>query len=120
MLFTKMKVCAILRMMHITGMGKPAGLTERTTQRIENHKVEPSIHALNKIGEVLNCNLNEHKRKDMTKKQRRLNIFLIAISILIVLEFLMGWLTWEVHWWVLAAWFFPLLGGVSIPYFKKK
>ena len=56
----------------------------------------------------------------MTKKQRRLNIFLIAISILIVLEFFIGWLTWENDWWVLAAWFFPLLGGVSIPYFKKK
>ena len=113
MLFTK-------RMMHITGMGKPVGLTERTIQRIENHEVEPSKYALNKIGEVLNCNLNEQKRKDMTKKQRRLNIFLIAISILIVLEFFIGWLTWENDWWVLAAWFFPLLGGVSIPYFKKK
>ena len=113
MLFTK-------RMMHITGMGKPVGLIERTIQRIENHEVEPSKHALNKIGEVLNCNLNEQKRKDMTKKQRRLNIFLIAISILIVLEFFIGWLTWENDWWVLAAWFFPLLGGVSIPYFKKK
>ena len=120
MLFTKLKVCTTLRMMHITGMGKPGGLTERTIQRIENHEAEPSKHALNKIGEVLNCNLNEQKRKDMTKKQRRLNIFLIAISILIVLEFLMGWLTWEHHWWVLVAWFFPLLGGVSIPYFKKK
>ena len=60
------------------------------------------------------------KQKGMTKKQRRLNIFLIAISVLIVLEFFIGWLTWENDWWVLAAWFFPLLGGVSFPYFKKK
>ena len=93
---------------------------ENTIQRIENHGAVPSKHGLNKLGEVLNCNLNEQKRKDMTKKQRRLNIFLIAISILIVLEFFIGWLTWENDWWVLAAWFFPLLGGVSIPYFKKK
>ena len=44
------------RMMHITGMGKPTGLTEKTIQRIENHEVEPSKYALNKIGEVVNCN----------------------------------------------------------------
>jgi len=36
------------RMMHITGMGKPVGLTERTIQRIENHEVEPSKYALKK------------------------------------------------------------------------
>jgi len=101
-------------------LSEKTGLTERTIQRIENHEVEPSKHSLNKIGEVLNYNLNEQKRKDITKKQRRLNIFLIATSVLIVLEFFIGWLSWENDWWVLAAWFFPLLGGVSIPYFKKK
>ena len=71
------------------------------------------------MGEVLDHNLNELKSKDMTKKQKALNIFLVGISILIVVEFLIGWLTWEQHWWVLISWFFPLFGGVSIPYFKK-
>ena len=71
------------------------------------------------MGEVLDHNLNELKRKDMTKKQNALNIFLAAISTLIVVEFLIGWLTWEQHWWVLISWFFPLFGGLSIPYFKK-
>jgi len=56
----------------------------------------------------------------MAKKQRILNLILFAISVLIAIEFFIGWLTWEADWWVLAAWFFPLLGGVSIPYFKKK
>ena len=100
--------------------GEASRINRENNSKNRKPQSRTTIHALNKIGEVLNCNLNEQKRKDMTKKQRRLNIFLIAISILIVLEFLMGWLTWEHHWWVLAAWFFPLLGGVSIPYFKKK
>ena len=100
-------------------LAEKTGLTERTIQRIENHEVEPSKHSLKKMGEVLDHNLNELKRKDMTKKQNALNIFLAAISTLIVVEFLIGWLTWEQHWWVIFSWFFPLLGGVSIPYFKK-
>ena len=100
-------------------LAEKTGLTERTIQRIENHEVEPSKHSLKKMGEVLDHNLNELKRKDMTKKQNALNIFLAAISTLIVVEFLIGWLTWEQHWWVLISWFFPLFGGVSIPYFKK-
>ena len=95
-------------------------LTERTIQRIENHEVEPSKHSLKKIGNVLNHNLIEQKFNDMTKKQRLLNIFIISISILIVVEFLIGWLTCEEHWWVLISWFFPILGGVSIPYYKKR
>ena len=64
--------------------------------------------------------LTKKKFNDMTKKQRLLNIFIISISILIVVEFLIGWLTWEEHWWVLISWFFPILGGVSIPYYKKR
>jgi transcriptional regulator with XRE-family HTH domain len=101
-------------------LSEKTGLTERTIQRIENHEVEPSKHSLKKIGEVLDCNLNEQKLNDMTKNQRILNLILFAISVLIAIEFFIGWLTWEADWWVLAAWFFPLLGGVSIPYFKKK
>ena len=100
-------------------LSEKTGLTERTIQRIENHEVEPSKHSLKKMGEVLGHNLNELKCKDMTKKQKALNIFLVGISILIVVEFLIGWLTWEQHWWVIFSWFFPLFGGVSIPYFKK-
>ena len=101
-------------------LSERTGLTERTIQRIENHEVEPSKHSLKKMGEVLGHNLNEQKLNDMTKKQRLLNIFIISISILIVVEFIIGWLTWEEHWWVLISWFFPILGGVSIPYFKKE
>ena len=101
-------------------LSERTGLTERTIQRIENHEVEPSKHSLKKIGNVLNHNLIEQKFNDMTKKQRLLNIFIISISILIVVEFLIGWLTWEEHWWVLISWFFPILGGVSIPYYKKQ
>ena len=101
-------------------LSERTGLTERTIQRIENHEVEPSKHSLKKIGNVLNHNLIEQKFDDMTKKQRLLNIFIISISILIVVEFFIGWLTWDEHWWVLIGWFFPILGGVSIPYYKKR
>lgn len=101
-------------------LSEKTGLTERTIQRIENHEVEPSKHSLIKISDVLNYNFNEKKFNDMTKKQRLLNLFIISISILIVVEFLIGWLTWEEHWWVLISWFFPILGGVSIPYYKKQ
>ena len=95
-------------------------LTERTIQRIENHEVEPLKYSLKKIGEVLGHNLNEQKLNNMTKKQRLLNIFIISISILIVVEFIIGWLTWEEHWWVLIGISIPILGGVSIPYYKKE
>ena len=101
-------------------LSERTGLTERTIQRIENHEVEPSKHSLKKMGEVLGHNLNEQKLNNMTKKQSLLNIFIISISILIVVEFIIGWLTWEEHWWVLISWFFPILGGVSIPYYKKE
>ena len=101
-------------------LSERTGLTERTIQRIENHEVEPSKHSLKEIGNVLNYNLIEQKFDDMTKKQRLLNIFIISISILIVVEFFIGWLTWDEHWWVLISWFFPILGGVSIPYYKKR
>ena len=101
-------------------LSERTGLTERTIQRIENHEVEPSKHSLKKMGEVLGHNLNEQKLNNMTKKQRLLNIFIISISILIVVEFIIGWLTWEEHWWVLIGWSIPILGGVSIPYYKKE
>mgnify|MGYP001823366066 CR=1 FL=1 len=117
---TKIKALRIKEGLTQIELSEKTGLTERTIQRIENHEVEPSKHSLKKIGDVLNQNLNEQKISIMTKKQRLLNLFLISISILIVVEFLIGWLTWQEHWWVLICWFFPLLGGVSIPYYKRR
>lgn len=51
----------------------------------------------------------------MEKKQRILNFVLVGISLFIIVEFLFGILNWHEHWWILMAWFAPLLGG--IPYF---
>ena len=101
-------------------LSEKTGLTERTIQRIENHEVEPSKHSLQKIGEVLNHNFNELKLRKMKKNQRLLRIILWTVSLLIALEFLLGVLTWENHWWVVLAWAFPLFGGISIPYYKRK
>ena len=55
------------------------GLTQRTIQRIENHKVEPSEYSLNQIGEVFKVNLNKMKLDEKNKKQKWLNIFLVSI-----------------------------------------
>jgi len=100
-------------------LAEKTGLTERTIQRIENHEVEPSKYSLKKIGEILNQNLNEQKQITMKKNQRILTFILIGISLFIILEFLFGILNWNEHWWVLICWFFPLLGGVIIPYYRK-
>jgi hypothetical protein len=55
----------------------------------------------------------------MKKKQRILRLSILGISLLIAILFLTGEFTLSTHWWVLVAWFFPVLGGVSIPYFKR-
>ena len=117
---TQIKQLRIAKGLTQMELSEQTGLTERTIQRIENHEVEPSKHSLGKIGDVLGQNLNQTKLQMMTKQQRLLHVFLIAISVLIVVEFLIGWLTWEDHWWVLISWLFPLLGGISIPYPKKQ
>ena len=101
-------------------LSEKSGLTERTIQRIENHEVEPSKHSLKKIGDVLNQNLNEQKLINMKKKQRVLNFILLGVSLLIIIEFLLGILRWNEHWWILLCWFFPLLGGITISYYRKK
>ena len=108
---TQIKQLRIAKGLTQMELSEQTGLTERTIQRIENHEVEPSKHSLGKIGDVLGQNLNQTKLQMMTKKQRLLNASLIAISVLIVVEFLIGWLTWEDHWWVLISWFFSGIGG---------
>lgn len=117
---TQIKQLRIAKGLTQMELSEQTGLTERTIQRIENHEVEPSKHSLGKIGTVLGQNLNQTKLQMMTIKQRLLNVFLMAISVLIIVEFLIGWLTWEDHWWVLISWVFPVLGGISIQYPKKQ
>ncbi len=43
--------------------------------------------------------------------QRALNILVITVSCFMLGGFTFGALNWSDHWWVLAAWFMPLLGG---------
>lgn len=52
-----------------------------------------------------------------TKKQNILKLVVLAISILIVVEFFIGVFNWNTHWWIPTAWFLPLLGGMY--YFKE-
>ena len=117
---TKIKELRIKEGFTQVQLSQKAGLTERTIQRIENHDVEPSKHSLKKIGEVLNYNFNEQKLNDMRKKHKILNVFLWGISLLIAAEFLLGVFNWNEHWWVIVGWFIPILGGISIPYYKRK
>lgn len=79
-----------------------------------------SIFPQNVIDYYWIIRLHIQKNSNNEKKQRLLNIFIISISILIVVEFIIGWLTWEEHWWVLIGISIPILGGVSIPYYKKE
>jgi hypothetical protein len=59
------------------------------------------------------------KLDEKNKKQKWLNIFLVSISLLIIFNFAVGWFTWQEHWYVLPAWFFPILAGVAFPILKK-
>ncbi len=54
----------------------------------------------------------------MKKQQKILNYTVLGISILILMEFLLGVLNWNEHWWILLAWFLPLFGGMYV--FKNK
>ncbi|NRB59644.1 MAG: hypothetical protein HRU50_06820 [Winogradskyella sp.] len=47
-----------------------------------------------------------------TKKQNILKLVVLAISLLILVEFFIGVFTWNEHWWILTAWFLPFLGGM--------
>lgn len=101
-------------------LSEKTGLTVRTIQRIENHDVEPSKHSLKKIGETLNHNFNEQKLIKMKKKQNILYLIVISISLLIIVEFIIGVLNWNKHWWIILSWFTPVLLGISVPYYKRK
>lgn len=96
------------------------GLSERTIQRIENHDVEPSVYSLKKIGEVLHENFNEQKQATMKRKNQILNAVLAAVSVMILIEFIIGELDFKKDWWVLLCWFIPVLtGGITLGYAKR-
>ncbi|MEK0420216.1 MAG: Helix-turn-helix domain, partial [Bacteroidota bacterium] len=48
-------------------LSEKTGLTLRTIQRIENNKVNPSLHSLKVIGEALKMDLSEFAKQSYTK-----------------------------------------------------
>jgi transcriptional regulator with XRE-family HTH domain len=48
-------------------LSEKTGLTLRTIQRIENNKVNPSLHSLKVIGEALKMDLSEFAKQSDTK-----------------------------------------------------
>jgi transcriptional regulator with XRE-family HTH domain len=72
-------------------LSEKTGLTLRTIQRIENNKVNPSLHSLKVIGEALKMNLSEFANQSETKpyefnltfKITDMNQFLTDLKVLV-------------------------------------
>lgn len=72
-------------------LSEKTGLTLRTIQRIENNKVNPSLHSLKVIGEALKMNLSEFANQSDTKpyefnltfKITDMNQFLTDLKVLV-------------------------------------
>src|SRR6056300_181276 len=71
-----------------------SSLSLRTIQRIENNEVEPTPYSLNKIGEVLDVNLNEIKNNIMKEKSNSSN----SLTILLHLSSIFGVLITSLIW----------------------
>ena len=52
--------------------------------------------------------------------QKTLNIILTVVSVIMVGNFVSGVMTLEDDWAVLVAWFFPVLGGITVQKFETK
>lgn len=91
-------------------LAKRTGLTERTIQRIENHEVEPSVYSLDKIGAILNLNLNAKKLSFKKRNKRILQIIMLVWTLVVVFNLLTGIFTWKEDWWALIIWLICLLG----------
>jgi transcriptional regulator with XRE-family HTH domain len=72
-------------------LSEKTGLTLRTIQRIENNKVNPSLHSLKVIGEALKMDLSEFAKQSETKpyefnltfKITDMNQFLTDLKVLV-------------------------------------
>jgi transcriptional regulator with XRE-family HTH domain len=72
-------------------LSEKTGLTLRTIQRIENNKVNPSLHSLKVIGEALKMDLSEFANQSDTKpyefnltfKITDMNQFLTDLKVLV-------------------------------------
>jgi transcriptional regulator with XRE-family HTH domain len=72
-------------------LSEKTGLTLRTIQRIENNKVNPSLHSLKVIGEALKMDLSEFAKQSDTKpyefnltfKITDMNQFLTDLKVLV-------------------------------------
>ena len=71
-----------------------SSLSLRTIQRIENNEVEPTPYSLNKIGEVLDVNLNEIKNNIMKEKSNSSN----SLTTLLHLSSIFGVLITSLIW----------------------
>ena len=57
---------------------------------------------------------------DTSMTQKTLNIILTVVSVIMVGNFIFGFMTLEDDWAVLVAWFFPVLGGVTVQKSQKE
>ena len=73
-----------------------SSLSLRTIQRIENNEVEPTPYSLNKIGEILDVNLNELKDNIMKQKSNSTNSWNILLHLSSIFGIVMTSVIWIV------------------------
>ena len=105
-------------------LAEKTGLTERTIQRIENHKVEPSIYSLNKISEVLSFDFTVEKLRIMKRRNQIIYTIMMVWTAAMGYNLLFTEFKFEERWWEILIWATTLVsvvtGQIYIPYRRKK
>ena len=105
-------------------LAEKAGLAERTIQRIENHKVEPSIYSLNKISEVLSFDFTVEKLRIMKRRNQIIYTIMMVWTAAMGYNLLFTEFKFEERWWEILIWATTLVsvvtGQIYIPYRRKK
>ena len=105
-------------------LAEKTGLTERTIQRIENHKVEPSVYSLNKISEILSFDFRTEKLRIVKRRNQIIYTIMIVWTAAMGYNVLFTEFKIEDRWWEILIWamtlVFVVTGQIYIPYRIKK
>ena len=105
-------------------LAEKTGLTERTIQRIENHKVEPSVYSINKISEILSFDFRTEKLRIVKRRNQIIYTIMIVWTAAMGYNVLFTEFKIEDRWWEILIWVMTLVfvvtGQIYIPYRIKK
>ena len=105
-------------------LAEKTGLTERTIQRIENHKVEPSVYSINKISEILSFDFRTEKLRIVKRRNQIIYTIMIVWTAAMGYNVLFTEFKIEDRWWEILIWamtlVFVVTGQIYIPYRIKK